>query len=95
MLIRCGGCHAALMHLMVTRPHEPETWRVRATCPWCGAGSFEHEVRGGFDPGGCGTPKEDDPSDDVPSTLVEDWDAEGGVVVFNVAKASRHARPIR
>lgn len=91
---RCSNCQALLMDVFITRPHESDVWKIRAKCPWCGDHSFIETFKGGFHPGGYGSPKEDDPNDDIPSTCVDHWDVEGDVVVFTIMKANVDAKPV-
>ena len=90
----CSNCNAILMDIWRTRPHEPEVWKVRANCPFCGDKSFATEVQGGFHFGGFGLIKQDDEDDDIPSTTVESWDIQGDTFVFNIRKANEHAKPV-
>jgi hypothetical protein len=53
--LHCSNCRALLADLWRTRPHEPDVWKVRCNCPWCGDVSFITEVQGGFHPAGYGT----------------------------------------
>jgi hypothetical protein len=92
---KCSNCAALLMDIFVTRPHEPEVWKVRAECPFCGDCSFTIEVKGGFHMGGYGTPREEDSDDDIPSTVVEDFTVQGDTFVFIVKKAGPDARAVR
>lgn len=90
----CSNCRALLMDIWVTRPHEPETYQIRATCPWCGDASFVVSVQGGFHQGGYGVVKADNEDEDVASTIVDHFEIIDGVLVFTIQKASTHAKPI-
>jgi hypothetical protein len=83
------------MDIWRTRPHEPETWKVKANCPFCGDESFTTDVKGGFHIGGYGVVKDDDPSSDVPSTKVDHFETEGETFKFFIVKARADAKPVR
>jgi hypothetical protein len=93
--LSCRTCNAILVDLHITRPSEPEVWKVKATCPFCGDCSYEREVQGGFHSGGYGKPKEDNPDDDIPSTVIDDFQEDGETVVFIVKKANEDAKPVK
>jgi len=90
----CSNCNAILMDIWRTRPHETETWKIRATCPFCGDSSFVIEVQGGFHIGGYGEIKEDDAEDDIPSTVVEEFQCDGDTFNFTIKKANPDAKPL-
>lgn len=90
----CSNCRATLMDIWITRPHEPEKYRIRALCPWCGDTSFVVTVQGGFHQGGYGVIKPDNEDEDVASTIVDRFEIIDGVLVFFVQKASAHAKPV-
>jgi len=84
-----------LLDVWLTRPNEPETWQIRANCPFCGDGTFVETIRGGFCAGPYGTNKLDDDTDDVPSTVVLDIQERNNVYYYLLAKASPDAKPQR
>lgn len=99
--LTCSNCHAVLVDLWRTRPHEPETWKVRATCPFCPPRkngqpemSFVQEVQGGFHQGGYGRLKEGDEDVDVQSTVIDRFEVEGDNFVFHTKKATKDAKPL-
>lgn len=95
VLLSCSNCRAALMDVWRTRPHEPQTWKVRATCPFCGDKSFVREVRGGFHNGGIALSRDDEPDEDkAVSTVVESFDIQGDTFLFTVKKAHPNAKPL-
>lgn len=94
-LIKCSNCEAILMDVWVTRPHEPHTYKLRATCPWCNDKSFVVKVKGGFHQGGYGTQVGDDVEETVESTSVERYELDdSGVFNFFIMKASANAKPV-
>jgi len=100
--ISCSNCDATLMDIWRTMPNaiNPQTqkpffWEIIANCPFCGDKSYKVPVEGIFHSGGYGKIKEDDPEQDIPSTVVEDFNSEGNVITFNIKKASEDAKPIR
>lgn len=92
--LSCSNCRAMLMDVFITRPHEPELYKVRATCPWCGDTSFVADIRGGFHYGGYGVLKPGDDDEDVASTVVDRSEMVKGVFVFHILKASVNAQPV-
>lgn len=90
--INCSNCRAILLDVFVTRPHEPDVWKVKATCPFCGDESFIHEIQGGFHAGGFGVIKPDNVDDDIPSTIVSDIEI-GDCIVYRTAKANPGSKP--
>ncbi len=94
VLLRCSNCDAILMDIWRTRPHEPDTWKVKATCPFCGDCSFVQEIQGGFHIGGYGEVKEDG-SDDFPSTVIEEFTCEGDTFIYIIRKAHPDAKPLK
>lgn len=92
--LKCSSCLAVLMDIWVTRPHEKEIWKVRASCPFCGDKSFVEEIKGGFHQGGYGKVKEDDAESDFPSTAVTDISVVGDTFFFTVKKANENAKPL-
>lgn len=92
--IDCSNCNAALMDIWRSRPNESHTWKLRASCPFCGDKSFIVEVKGGFHPGGFGVTKEDDDSDDIPITSNDGCDIVNGVVEFRIVKANPDVKPV-
>lgn len=95
LTIRCSNCRAQLLRVWSTTPDEPCAFDLVATCPFCGDRSFPVTVKGGFFPGGCGTPREGDPTDEVPSTTIDTYGPEDGVMLFHMIKGSRDAKPLR
>lgn len=95
VLVECSNCRAILLDVWITRPHEKETWKVRASCPFCGDESFPVTVKGGFHVGGYGQVKEDDPDSDWPSTVIDKSDIRGDLYYFKVIKATPDAKPIK
>lgn len=93
VILSCSNCNALLMDVFRTRPHEPEVWRLRCSCPFCGDASFVAEVRGGFHYGGYGRIKKDDDSDDFPVTVVDPPEIDGETYFFTAKKASPDVRP--
>lgn len=92
--LTCSNCNAGLLDVWRTRPHEPEVWKLRCSCPFCGDKSFITEIQGGFHVGGYGVIKEDDETDDVPSTKIDHTDIHGDTFIFNVIKATANAKPV-
>lgn len=92
--IPCSNCKAILMDVWVTRPHETDTYKIRATCPWCGDKSFITKITGGFHYGGCGTQKSADVEDTVESTSVDHFQMKDGNFEFVVIKATKDAKAI-
>ena len=92
--IACSNCKAALMDIWVTRPHETEAYKIRATCPWCNDKSFITRIVGGFHYGGCGSQNGGDVEDTIESTSVDHFEIKNGVFEFTVLKASHDAVPI-
>lgn len=95
VLVECSNCRAILLDVWKTRPHEAETWRLKASCPFCGEDSFPVEVQGGFHVGGYGEIKGDDPDSDWPSTAVDSSEINGNTFLFRVVKATPDAKPIK
>ncbi len=96
-LLSCSNCNAILMDIWVTRPHETDTYKVRASCPWCNDRSFIMKITGGFHMGGYGTLKGgDDPDETVESTLVDEFvrDEKTNVFEFKIGKATKDAKPV-
>lgn len=85
VLVPCSNCNAILMDIWVTRPHEPQVWRIKANCPFCNDTSFQTEIKGGFHAGGYG--KQINEDEDIPSTTVDNFDVEGDVFHFHLLKA--------
>lgn len=92
----CSNCGVPLADVWVVRPHEPETWPVRASnCPFCDedpksaplGGSYLHEVKGGFVYGGYGVVKEDDQDDAVMKTFISDVSVGDGVINLKIGRA--------
>lgn len=83
--VKCSNCRAILMDIWRTRPHETETWKVKATCPFCGDESFETPIQGGFHFGGYG--KMINETEDIPSTIVGKFDIDGDTFQFEILKA--------
>lgn len=93
--LKCSNCKALLVDVYRTRPHEPETWTLQASCPFCGSKSFKTEVRGGFHIGGIATSPKGEPEEDKHvSTIVEPADIQGDQFFFPVKKAHENARPV-
>lgn len=90
----CSNCDAILMDIFRTRPHEPETWKIKANCPFCGDASFITEIRGGFHCGGYGILKKDDDSDDIPITTADFDRIDGDTFLFTVRKAKENVKPV-
>ncbi len=90
----CSNCRAILMDIFITRPHEKDVWKVKATCPFCGDASFAVEVKGGFHMGGYGVIKPDNEDEDIASTVVDSHQIIGDTIVFKIMKASANAKPI-
>lgn len=100
--ISCSNCDAVLMDVWRTMPNaiNPHTkkvfsWVLIAKCPFCGDKSYQVPIEGIFHPGGYGKIKDDDPEQDIPSTVIESFDTNGNVVTFNIKKANKDAKPIR
>lgn len=92
--ISCSNCNAILLDIWSVNPDADFQWKVRATCPFCGDKSYIEEIKGTFGVGGYGTPKPDDPTDDIPSTVHDGSDVIDGVYVFKVKKANENAKPV-
>lgn len=92
--LSCSNCRAILMDVWVTRPHEQFTFKLRASCPWCGDRSFITKIQGGFHMGGYGQQQGDDVEETVESTSVDGYDLVDGVFEFKVVKASNDAKPL-
>jgi hypothetical protein len=95
VVLRCADCRACLVDIYITDPEAEFVWQVKANCPFCGGASYAREIKGLYHPGGHGETKPDDPTDDVPSTFVDDYSIDGGVVHFLVRKAGNDAVPVR
>jgi hypothetical protein len=95
VILACSNCRAGLVDIWITRPDQPFEWKVRANCPFCGDKSFVEVVKGGFHYGGYGVVKDDDPDEDIPSTVVDHFDIEGDQFVFTLKKARHDAKPVR
>lgn len=95
-LLKCSNCEAILMDVWVTRPHESEEYRLRASCPFCGDKSFITKVKGGFHYGGFGKVKPDDPDQDIPSTIIEKFEQSpnSNLFEFTILKANKDAKPV-
>lgn len=95
VIVCCSNCRAALVDIWRTRPHEPQEWKVRATCPFCGDKSFTATIKGGFHQGGVALAKDDEPDEDkAVSTVVESFDIVGDTFLFTVKKATPDAKPL-
>jgi hypothetical protein len=93
VVLRCSNCGAGLLDVFVTSPREGGlVWKMRANCPFCEeaglscGGSYVTEVLGGFHVGGYARVKEDDASDDRPSTNHVGEELDGDTWVFSVEK---------
>jgi hypothetical protein len=91
VIVRCRSCNAGLVRVWSLNVKD-EVRIVRANCPWCGDKSYESAVQGRH-AAGCGWPKEDDPTDEVPSTNIDGSEEINGVEWYAVIKASKRARP--
>lgn len=101
-ILSCSNCSAMLVDIWLTKPNaiNPVTqkrfeWKVQANCPFCNDNSFVSTVYGIYHYGGCGKIKEDSDDDDKPSTIVDFFVLEKGLVKFNVVKANENAKPIK
>lgn len=95
LTLACSNCNAGLMNIWRTRPHEPQVWKVRANCPFCGDESFTTEVAGGFHNGPVAQPKDEEPDEDKAlSTVVESFEIDGDTFKFLIRKASPSAKAI-
>lgn len=92
--LECSNCNAFLLDLLMNHPDQEKLVMVKANCPFCGDSTFTHEVKGGFCPGGYGTPKEDDPTDDIPSTIIETFVVDNNTHNFVIRKANKNAKPV-
>lgn len=93
-ILSCSSCNAQLLDIWRTRPNEPQIWKCRCNCPFCGDKSFITDVKGGFHVGGVGKVKADDEDDVIPSTNNIGMDIVDDVFEFQVEKAGPNAKPI-
>lgn len=100
--IPCSNCDAILMDVWRTmpdaiNPHTGKTffWQLSANCPFCGDKSYLIPVEGIFHPGGYGRMKEDNPEDDIPSTIIDNFTTDGDKVTFEIKKANENAKPFK
>lgn len=71
--LKCSSCRKELVDIWITRPDEPFQWKFKAHCCYCGDESFAHEIKGGFHISGMAKPKPDDPEEEFPEVIVEDF----------------------
>lgn len=98
--IRCSNCNAILMDILISRPKEPQTWKVQASCPFCPPrpdgkpeSSYPVDIKGGFHAGGYG--KMIDEDQDIPSTSIDYNEyLDNEIIYFYMTKASEHAVPL-
>lgn len=93
--LSCSDCQAWLYEIWITRPGEQSSWKVKATCPYCGDGSFVEEIKGGFHHGPAYTQNPDDPDDQKLATVLERVEQESDLFIFHLKKASSSGKPIR
>jgi hypothetical protein len=92
--LACSNCRARAVDVFVTRPHEPEVWKLQANCDFCGDKTFLVEVKGGFHYGGVALSKDEEPDEDrAVSTIVESVDIQEDRFFFKTKKAHPNAKP--